>query len=62
MKEALKSDAPQTPGSAFIHFCPNCETSRIMALDSIRPAIFRGNDVITYKCRTCGTEMTEIMK
>jgi hypothetical protein len=43
------------PGLALVQFCPKCKTSKIMAIEAIRPAIFYGSDVITFKCGNCGT-------
>jgi ribosomal protein S27AE len=61
MRRDANAEALQTPGYAGLQFCPKCERSRVMAIESIRLAIFHGSDVITYKCGKCGTEKTQIM-
>ncbi|MBB5052444.1 putative RNA-binding Zn-ribbon protein involved in translation (DUF1610 family) [Afipia massiliensis] len=47
---------------ASLFLCPNCEKPTAMSIKSIRPAVFRGHDVIVYKCSSCGTEKAELLK
>ncbi|WP_276156468.1 hypothetical protein [Rhodopseudomonas sp. BAL398] len=42
-----------------VHYCPNCEAPRVMGLNKIRTAIFGRQDVLTFKCETCGTELID---
>jgi hypothetical protein len=46
---------------AIVRSCSNCDTPKVMSLDSIRPAMFRGKDILTYKCRKCGFLTTDTM-
>ncbi|WP_425992595.1 hypothetical protein [Afipia sp. DC4300-2b1] len=46
---------------AFLFQCPNCKKPHLMNIKTIRPAMFRGDDLIVYQCSNCGTEKTVIM-
>lgn len=47
--------------AASIIRCPNCEKLHVMNIKTIRPAMFRGQDTIVYRCSSCGTERTQNM-
>jgi hypothetical protein len=62
---------PKVPGnsltdsaqSLWLQYCPYCDDPpKVMTIKSIRPAMCRGHDKITFECRNCGYEKVCIMK
>jgi hypothetical protein len=49
--------------SLWLQYCPYCDyPPRVMTMKSIRPAMCRGQDRITYECRNCGYEKVCVLK
>jgi hypothetical protein len=49
--------------SLWLQYCPYCDyPPRVMTMKSIRPAMCRGQDKITYECRNCGYEKVYVLK
>jgi hypothetical protein len=48
--------------SLWLQYCPCCDSPTVMTMKSIRPAMFRVHDKITFECRKCGYENVYIMR
>ena len=49
--------------SLWLQYCPYCDyPPRVMTMKSIRPAMCRGQDKITYECRNCGYKKVYVQK
>jgi hypothetical protein len=49
--------------SLWLQYCPYCDyPPRVMTMKSIRPAMCRGQDKITYECRNCGYKKVYVLK
>jgi endogenous inhibitor of DNA gyrase (YacG/DUF329 family) len=62
MHHTESSEATDSRQFASLFHCPNCEKPRVMSIKSIHHTLFRGEDLIVYKCPACGTEKTQTMK
>jgi hypothetical protein len=51
-----------TNASVWVHHCLKCDPPRAMNIQTIRPAMFGGYDLIVYECRQCGAEKFDAMK
>jgi hypothetical protein len=60
--QVLRTSLTDRAQSLWLQYCPCCDPPNIMTMKSIRPAMCRGHDKITFECRKCGYEKVLIMK
>ena len=60
--QATSTNLADRAQSLWLQYCPYCDPPRVMTMKSIRPAMCRGHDRITYECRKCGYEKIYVLK
>jgi len=60
--QATSTNLADRAQSLWLQYCPYCDPPRVMTMKSIRPAMCRGHDRVTYECRKCGYEKVYVLK
>jgi hypothetical protein len=56
MRLVATSKMPSATGYSMVNLCAMCVRPRVMSLVKICPTALRGTDMLSYRCRMCGTE------